>query len=218
MQESIFVLNHCNTIANQIFAELRDKNTQLNRKQFRQNLVKLGSILAYELSKSLDYREEKLHTVLGPCTLNLLQQQPVLYTIIRAGLPFLEGFQEFFDQSDCGFVGAARSEGNSEEITVSMGYQAITPFDGKDLIIVDPMLATGKSLVMSTQAILKWGQPKSLHFALAIASTQGIAHLDQSIKQPYKLWIGALDEGLNQKGYIVPGLGDAGDLLFGTKI
>lgn len=218
MQESIFVLNHSNTIANQIFAELREKTTQLNRMQFRRNLVKLGSILAYELSKSLDYHQISLETVLGPCSVHVLRQQPVLYTIIRAGLPFLEGFQKFFDRSDCGFVGAARSEGKTEDITVTMDYKAITPFDGKDLIIVDPMLATGKSLVLSTQAILKWGRPKSLHFALAIASPQGIAYLGDSIQMPFKLWIGAVDQELNQKGYIVPGLGDAGDLLFGTKI
>ena len=155
---------------------------------------------------------------MGSCTINVLQQQPVLYTIIRAGLPFLKGFQDFFDQSDCGFVGASRSEGKTDEIKVSMGYQALAPIEGKDLIVLEPMLATGKSLVASTKAILESGTPKSLHFAIAIASPEGIAYLNESIKTPYQLWLGALDQRLNQKGYIVPGLGDAGDLLFGKKL
>ncbi len=218
MQESIFVLNSTNSIANHIFAEIRNRETQRNRRQFHRNLAKLGSLLAFELSRSLEYQQVTVETVLGLSSINVLQQQPVLYTIIRAGLPFLEGFQEFFDQSDCGFVGASRSEGKTDEITVSMGYQAIAPFAGNDLIIVDPMLATGKSLVACTEAILKWGKPKSLHFALAIASPEGIAYLKESLSIPYNLWIGAVDQGLNQKGYIVPGLGDAGDLLFGNKI
>ncbi len=218
MQEAIFVLNNENTVANQFFAELRDKEQQLDRGRFRTNLIRLGQVLAYELSKSLPYRQHLVDTVLGSCSVNVLQHQPVLYTIIRAGLPFLEGFQDFFDQSDCGFVGASRSEGKTDEITITMGYQALAPFEGKDLIVLDPMLATGKSLVASTEAILQNGKPRSLHFAIAIASPEGIAYLNESIKVPYKLWLGALDERLNQKGYIVPGLGDAGDLLFGKKM
>lgn len=218
MQETIFVLNDKNSIANHFLAELRNRETQLNRRQFHRNLVKLGQVLAYEVSKSLDYDHNDFETVLGSCTVNVLQQQPVLYTIIRAGLPFLEGFQDYFDKSDCGFVAASRSEGMTDEITISVSYQSIAPFDGKDLIIVDPMLATGKSLVACTEAILKWGTPKSLHFVTAIASPEGVSYLNEAIALPFKLWMGAMDQRLNQKGYIVPGLGDAGDLLFGNKI
>jgi len=218
MQEAVFVLNNENSVANHFFAELRDKEQQLDRNRFQTNLVRLGHVLAYELSKSLNYRQQQVETVLGTCSVNVLQHQPVLYTILRAGLPFLKGFQDFFDQSDCGFVGASRSEGKTDEITIDMGYQAFASIEGKDLIVLDPMLATGKSLVASTEAILKSGNPKSLHFAIAIASPEGIAYLNESIKVPYKLWLGALDQRLNQKGYIVPGLGDAGDLLFGKKM
>ncbi len=218
MQQSIFVLNAVNSVANQIFLELRDKETQLNKGHFKRNLIKLGQIMAYELSKSLQYQQIKIDTVLGRSSINVIQEPPVLFTIIRAGLPFLEGFQELFDQSDCGFIGAHRIEGKKEDIEVSLGYHAIPPFDDKDLVVVDPMLATGKSLLASLELILEKCTPKMLHLVFAIASPEGIENLKQSIKVPYKLWVGAVDEGLNQKGFIVPGLGDAGDLLFGKKI
>ena len=218
MQQSIFILNAVNSIANQIFLELRDRETQLIRGQFRRNLVKLGQIMAYEFSKSLQYQPIEIDTVLGRSSINVIQEQPVLFTIIRAGLPFLEGFQLFFDQSDCGFIGAHRIEGKKEDISVSLGYHAIPPFNDKDLVVVDPMLATGTSLLASLELILEKSTPKMLHLVFAIASPEGIENIKQSIKVPYKLWVGALDEGLNQKGYILPGLGDAGDLLFGNKI
>ena len=218
MQQAIFVLDNENSIANQILAELRDRNTQQHRWQFHRNLMKLGGLLAYEISKSLEYQQHTVETVLGTCPINLLQHQPVLFTIIRAGLPFLEGFKDFFHLSDCGFVGASRSEGKTADISISLGYQAIADFKDKDLIIVDPMLATGKSLSACINAILEWGTPKSLHLAIAIASPEGISHLDQTLPQPYNLWVGSVDQGLNERGFIVPGLGDAGDLLFGSKI
>ena len=218
MQQSIFILNAVNSVANQIFLELRDRETQLIRGQFRRNLVKLGQIMAYEFSKSLQYQPIEIDTVLGRSSINVIQEQPVLFTIIRAGLPFLEGFQLFFDQSDCGFIGAHRIEGKKEDISVSLGYHAIPPFNDKDLVVVDPRLATGTSLLASLELILEKSTPKMLHLVFAIASPEGIENIKQSIKVPYKLWVGALDEGLNQKGYILPGLGDAGDLLFGNKI
>jgi len=214
----MFVLNAVNSIANQLFLELREKKSQLSRRNFKGNLEKLGQIMAYELSKSLKYKQTKVETVLGQSSINVIQEQPVLFTIIRAGLPFLEGFQSYFDQSDCGFIGAHRIEGKKEDIQVSLGYHSIAPFDGKDLIVVDPMLATGNSLKASLEIILQKGTPRMLHLAFAIASPEGIENIKQSVKVPYRLWIGAVDECLNQKGYIVPGLGDAGDLLFGNKI
>ena len=218
MQQSIFILNAVNSVANQIFLELRDRETQLIRGQFRRNLVKLGQIMAYEFSKSLQYQPIEIDTVLGRSSINVIQEQPVLFTIIRAGLPFLEGFQLFFDQSDCGFIGAHRIEGKKEDISVSLGYHAIPPFNDKDLVVVDPRLATGTSLLASLELILEKSTPKMLHLVFAIASPEGIENIKQSIKVPYKLWVGALDEGLNQKGYILPGLGDAGALLSGNKI
>lgn len=218
MQQDMFVLNAVNSIANQIFLELRDREAQLNRGNFRRNLVKLGQVMAYELSKSLSYQEVAVETVLGRSSINVLKSKPVLFTIIRAGLPFLEGFQHIFDTSDCGFIGAHRSEGNKEDISVSLGYTAIPPFENTDLIVVDPMLATGKSLVGSLETLLKEGTPSMLHLVFAIAAPEGIEHIRKSIDIPFKLWVGAIDDRLNQAGYIVPGLGDAGDLLFGNKI
>ena len=218
MQQSKFVLNAVNSVANQLFLELREKESQLSRRTFKSNLEKLGQIMAYELSKSLEYKQTTVETVLGESSINIIKEHPVLFTIIRAGLPFLDGFQHYFDQSDCGFIGAHRTEGKKEDIQISLGYQSIAAFDGKELIIVDPMLATGNSLMASLEVILKKGTPKMLHLVFAVASPEGIEKIKQSVKVPYRLWIGAVDEGLNQKGYIVPGLGDAGDLIFGTKI
>ena len=218
MQQSMFVLNAVNSVANQIFLELRDKEAQLSRRNFKRNLVKLGEIMAYELSKSLQYQEKEVDTVLGRSTINVLAKQPVLFTIIRAGLPFLEGFQNYFYDSDCGFIGAHRSEGNKEEISVELGYRSIAPFNDRDLIVVDPMLATGNSLLNSLELILEHGNPKMIHLVFAIAAPEGLEHIKNTMKVPYKVWVGAVDDQLNDKGYIVPGLGDAGDLLFGNKI
>ena len=218
MQQSMFVLNAVNSVANQLFLELREKESQLNRRIFKSNLEKLGQIMAYELSKSLEYKPTTVKTVLGESSINIIKEQPVLFTIIRAGLPFLDGFQNYFDRSDCGFIGAQRIEGKREDIQVSLGYHSIAAFDGKDLIVVDPMLATGNSLKASLEVILKKGTPGMLHLVFAIASPEGIEKIKQSVKVPYRLWVGAVDERLNQKGYIVPGLGDAGDLIFGNKI
>ena len=218
MQQSMFVLNAVNSVANQLFLELREKESQLNRRIFKSNLEKLGQIMAYELSKSLEYKQTTVKTVLGESSINIIKEQPVLFTIIRAGLPFLDGFQNYFDRSDCGFIGAQRIEGKREDIQVSLGYHSIAAFDGKDLIVVDPMLATGNSLKASLEVILKKGNPRMLHLVFAIASPEGIEKIKQSVKVPYRLWVGAVDERLNQKGYIVPGLGDAGDLIFGIKI
>ena len=218
MQQSMFVLNAVNSVANQIFLELRDKEAQLSRRNFKTNLVKLGEIMAYELSKSLEYQEKEVDTVLGRSTINVLAKQPVLFTIIRAGLPFLEGFQNYFHESDCGFIGAHRSEGNKEEISVELGYRSIAPFNDRDLIVVDPMLATGNSLLNSLELMLEHGNPKMVHLVFAIAAPEGLEHIENTMTTPYKVWVGAVDDQLNDKGYIVPGLGDAGDLLFGNKI
>jgi uracil phosphoribosyltransferase len=217
MQQNIFVLNAVNSIANQIFLELRDRKAQLDRGRFRRNLVKLGEIMAYEVSKSLKYKTIEVDTVLGKSSVNVLRTQPVLFTIIRAGLPFMQGFQHLFESSDCGFIGAHRIE-EEEELTVELGYSAIAPIEGKDLIVVDPMLATGNSLLAALELILQKATPRMLHLVFAIAAPEGLENLSKSINIPCKIWVGAVDDHLNRNGYIVPGLGDAGDLLFGNKI
>jgi len=217
MQQSIFVLNAVNSVANQIFLELRDKNAQLNRGNFKRNLVKLGQLMAYELSKSLHYRSVEVDTVLGRSSINVIKQSPVFFTIIRAGIPFLQGFLDYFEDSDCGFFGASRSEGKKEDIQIDLQYSSIPPFEDQDMVVVDPMLATGNSLLTSLEQILQKGSPKMLHLAFAIAAPEGLANLKKNIKVPFRIWAGAVDQHLNQYGYIVPGLGDAGDLLYGTK-
>ncbi len=218
MQQSIFVLNAVNSVANQIFAELRDKHFQQHRGNFRRNLVHLGQLMAYELSKSLQYKTRDVETVLGMTSVNVIKNQPIFITIIRAGIPFLEGFQRLFDQADIGFIGAQRIEAKKEDIEIDLQYRSIPPFEGRDLVVVDPMLATGKSLLASLEQILRMGTPKTLHLAFAIAAPEGIENLNRQIEIPYDLWVGAVDDHLNEFGYIVPGLGDAGDLLFGNKI
>ena len=218
MQQSIFVLNAVNSVANQIFLELRDKEAQLHRGNFKRNLVKLGQLMAYELSKSLQYKTTEIETVLGRSSIDVISKSPVFFTIIRAGIPFLEGFLNFFEHSDCGFIGASRLEGQKEDIQIDLQYSSIPPFEGQDLVVVDPMLATGKSLLASLEQVLQKGSPRMLHLAFAIAAPEGLENLQNNIKIPYKLWVGAVDQHLNQNGYIVPGLGDAGDLLFGNKI
>lgn len=218
MQQSVFVLNAVNSVANHIFLELRDHKIQLSRGNFRRNLVKLGQILAYELSKSLQYQTVEVQTSLGRSSIDVIKHPPVLFTILRAGVPFLEGFQNFFEESDCGFIGAVRVEGRKENIKANLHYSSFPSFEGRDLVVVDTMLATGSSLLASLEQILNQGTPSMLHLASAIAAPEGIENVKSNLKIPFRLWIGALDDELNDTGYIVPGLGDAGDLLYGNKI
>ncbi len=216
MQQTPFVLNAVDSIANQILFELRDRQIQLDRVRFRSNLKKLGELMAYEISKSLNYRTEEVETVLGRSTINVLSKHPVLITIMRAGLPFMEGFQYFYGDSESGFVGVQRIE-EDDHIDTSVDYLAVGSIEGEELIIADPMLATGKSLIAALDLILKRGTPAMLHLAFAIAAPEGLDYIKRTIKIPFKIWVGAIDERLNHKGYIVPGLGDAGDLSFGKK-
>lgn len=215
----MFVLNETPSVANHFLAELRDKEIQKNRRQFRQNLVRLGEVLAYELSRSLEYSTTDVATPLGTAKADLMIQAPVLITIMRAGIPFFEGFLNIFDQSDCGFIGAYRNpEADDASFEINMEYVATANINDKDLILIDPMLATGQSLITSLQALLKYGQPKHVHVAAAFAAPEGIKYLEEHIELPHSFWFAAVDEKLNHKAYIVPGLGDAGDLSFGNKI
>lgn len=214
----MFILAQQNTIANHFLAELRDKEIQKDRPRFRQNLERLGEILAYELSKKLAFQPAKVHTPLGISPTNLLSKQPVLVCVMRAGLPFYQGFQTIFAQAESAFIGAFRGKPNADhEFEIEMHYAATPDLDGKPLIIIDPMLATGKSIVSSYDTLLRYGTPSQVHIAAVIASRAGVNHLLSAIPDA-SLWIGDIDEELNHKFYIVPGLGDAGDLAFGEKI
>ena len=213
----MFILSQQPSIANQFLAEMRDEQIQKDRLRFRKNLERLGEILAYEVSKTLTYKEQEVQTPLEKAKIQLPSDQVVLVAVLRAALPFYQGFLNFFDQAESGFIGAFREESGAE-LTVNLGYHASPNLDNKVLILVDPMLATGQSCVESLQTLLKHGTPKSIHLVAAFAAPEGVEHLKKSITVPYSLWLGTLDAQLNAQSYIVPGLGDAGDLAFGEKI
>jgi uracil phosphoribosyltransferase len=213
----MFILSQQTSIANQFLAELRDKHIQKDRMRFRKNLERLGEVLAFEVSKTLTYQTKEIQTPLEKTEMQLPADQVVVVAVLRAALPFYQGFLNFFDHAESGFIGAFREESGSG-LTVNLGYHASPKLDNKVLILVDPMLATGQSCVESLQILLKHGTPKAIHLVAAFAAPEGVEHLKKSITVPYSLWLGTLDAQLNSQSYIVPGLGDAGDLAFGEKI
>lgn len=213
----MFILEENNSIGNQFLAELRDVSIQNDRMRFRKNLERLGEILAYEISKSFPYKKVEIQTPISKTLVNTPSKNPVIFAVLRASLPFYQGFLNFFDRAESGFIGAFREEGNGE-IKINLGYHASPNLEGKTLILADPMLATGKSFIRSIESILTHGTPEIIHIAAVIASPEGIKYIEQELKIPYKLWVGAVDESLNEQSYIVPGLGDAGDLAFGEKL
>ncbi len=215
---SMFVLANQPSIANQFIAELRDQSIQQDRMRFRTNLARLGEILAYEISKNLEYEEKKVKTPLGTAKVALPVSQPVLVAVLRAAVPFYQGFLQIFDQAESGFIGAFRKEDVGSDISVELGYHASPSIEGKTIIITDPMLATGKSVVQTIETLLTHGTPKTIHIAAAFAAPEGIEYLNSQLTIPHQFWLGALDEKLNHLSYILPGLGDAGDLAFGTKL
>ncbi|HET6542971.1 MAG TPA: uracil phosphoribosyltransferase [Chryseolinea sp.] len=213
----IFNLSAQNTIGNQFISELRNKDIQLDRARFRKNMKRLGQVMAYEISKRMNFKDETIETPLGRTSIQLLSKYPVLLTVMRAGLPYFDGFLDFFDQSDCGFMGAYRQE-NSNDIVIHLDYVATPNVNDREVIVVDPMLATGKSFVRSIQALLKHGTPSHIYVASLVASPEGIHFLKENLDVPFSIYTCAVDENLNHQFYIVPGLGDAGDLSFGMKL
>ena len=213
----IFVLNDQNSIANQFLFELRDAGIQQDRLRFRKNLERLGEILAYELSKKLNYTAREAVTPLGKTGIHVIHEQPVMITILRAGLPFFQGFVNFFDRADSGFIGAFRKE-DENHLTIKLEYIATTSLENRVVILIDPMLATGRSVVDSVNAMLKNGKPSHLHVVSLVAAPEGIDYLRKNLPLPFSLWTCAVDEKLDHRFYIVPGLGDAGDLSYGEKL
>ncbi|MEM9857733.1 MAG: uracil phosphoribosyltransferase [Bacteroidota bacterium] len=210
-------LSEYNSYINQILFELRDKEIQKDRSKFRRNLEKLGSIMAYEVSKTLSYRAEKMETPLAPLTLQL-PESPVIAGVLRAAVPFMNGFISVFDHADAGFIGAYRRE-NRENIEIDLNYMALPSTEDRVVIVVDPMLATGKSLVKAIDEIKKLGQARSFHLVCAIATPEGIDYISGRLKNnQYTIWAAAVDSHLDANSYIVPGLGDAGDLSYGEKL
>lgn len=213
----VFVLNNQNSIANQFLLELRDTQIQQDRMRFRNNLTRLGEIMAYEISKKLEYQNQSIETPLKPLQISTLTQQPVIITVLRAGLPYFQGFLNYYDHADSGFIGAYRKEGG-DEVTINLEYLATPSLEGRLVILVDPMLATGNSFIRSMAALQKQGKPSHIFLAALIASPEGIRNIQKAITNSCSLWTASIDEKLNSNFYIVPGLGDAGDLSFGNKL
>lgn len=212
----VFNLSDENTVANHFIAQLRDTGIQADRMKFRKNLERLGQIMAYEISRNFAYCSRVIDTPLGKSAIMMMEEEPVLLTVLRAGLPFFQGFLDFYDRADCGFVGAYRQEGG-HEVIVQLDYVATPHVAGRDIILIDPMLATGKSIVRAIDAIAGAGVPRHVFIASLVAVQTGIDYIHQHVKVPHSIWTCSVDERLDEQFYIVPGLGDAGDLSFGVK-
>jgi uracil phosphoribosyltransferase len=212
----VFILNKTNSIAGQFVAEMRDVDIQKDMHRFRRNQEKLGEILAYEISKTLKYTEKDVQTPLGICNSKVPAEMPVLGTILRAGLPFHQGFMNYFDQSQSAFVTAYRKVKRTGDFTIRVDHISTPNLDGKTFILCDTMLATGQSIVQVCKELMATYKIANLHIAAVIASTEGIAHVRANLPKA-KIWVCSVDEEMTSKSYIVPGLGDAGDLAFGEK-
>ncbi|WP_407523084.1 uracil phosphoribosyltransferase [Lacibacter sp. MH-610] len=198
-------------------AELRDTEVQDNRMRFRRNLERIGEVAGYEISKLLEWEEKEITTPLGTATCKMLKAQPVLATILRAGLPMHQGLLNYFDKADNAFISAYRKHHRDGSFEISLDYVSCPSLENRVIIISDPMLATGSSLVKTVQYLRDEGQPSEIHIVCAIACTVGIEYVKRN-EPKVKIWCGAIDDELTAKGYIVPGLGDAGDLAYGTKV
>lgn len=198
-------------------AEIRDEKVQKDRMRFRRNLERIGEVAAYEISKKLGSKTIEIETPLGTATGNVLEEQPVLATILRAGLPLHQGLLNYFDKADNAFVSAYRKHGKDGSFEISLEYFSSPEIEDRIVILSDPMLATGASLVKTVQFMRQEGEPKAIHIVVALACTIGIEHVRRNVPDA-TLWCGDIDDELTAKGYIVPGLGDAGDLAYGAKI
>ncbi len=213
----IKLLNQQISILHQFVSELRDVSIQHDRMRFRKNIERIGELMAYEVSKELPFKTQEITTPLGTHQSKVIAEQPVLATILRAGLPMHEGFLNIFDKADCAYVSAYRKHTDEHHFEIIVEYLASPDLNNKTLILIDPMLATGQSIELAYKALLKKGSPQKLHIVCLIASEQGVGFLKSKFPEA-TLWIADIDAKLNESGYIVPGLGDAGDLSFGEKI
>lgn len=215
----IHILNEQNSILNKFLAQIRDKVIQQDSMRFRRNIERIGEILAYEISKTLDYKSQTVETPLGEAEVEMIEDKVVLATVLRAGLPLHQGFLNYFDDAQNAFVSAYRHHSKSNEFKIVVEYISSCDLEGKTLILVDPMLATGTSLVKTYEALCeKCGRPARTIVASVIASEQGVDYAVNHMPKSTSLWLGAVDSELTSKCYIVPGIGDAGDLCFGKKL
>ncbi len=213
----MYILDKENSIANHFLAELREIDIQKDRYRFRRNLERVAELLAYEISKSLYYQNKEIQTPLEKTSVALMHDFPVIVSVLRAGLPFHQGFLNIFDHSDSGFIGAYRKQIDTNNFTIEMGYEALPPLKNRTLILADPMLATGKSLIKALEHIMQIAKPERIIIAAAIGTPEGVQYINDNLNENYELYLGSLDRQLNEKSYILPGLGDAGDLSYGLK-
>lgn len=206
------------SLMNQYLLEIRDARIQQDRMRFRRNVERIGEIMAYEISKTLIYSPKEVLTPLGTTSIETMDNSLVLSTVLRAGLPFHQGFLNYFDQAENAFVSAYRKYKDTLTFDIHVEYIASPSLEGKTLILVDPMLATGSSIELTYKALLTKGKPAHVHVATVIASKQGVEYISEHMPEIDTLWCGAIDPGLDAHSYIVPGLGDAGDLAFGEKL
>ena len=212
------ILGNYNSLISVFIAELRDIEIQKDSMRFRRNLERLGEIFAYEISKTLEYVENEVVTPLGIAPCKVLKTQPVIATILRAGLPVHQGLLNYFDKSENAFISAYRKHHKDTSFEIKIEYLSSPSLDDKVLIICDPMLATGQSMLLAYKALLKMGKPKHVHIIGLIASLEGLNYIKSHFPDNTTFWLGAVDDELTVKSYIVPGLGDAGDLAYGKKI
>lgn len=211
-------LANTNSILNNFIAEIRDHEIQKDPLRFRRNLERVGEIMAYEISKTLPFIEKSVKTPLGISDTQIINHTPVLSTILRAGLPLHQGFLNYFDRSECSFVSAWRKHHNEEDFDIMVEYKTAPNLDHRDLIICDPMIATGASMVEVYQSLLQNGTPRSINIAGVIASKDALEYLKAKLPDHATIWVAAIDQELTAQSYIVPGLGDAGDLAYGEKL
>jgi len=212
-------LGSTDSVFNQIMAELRDAVIQLDRMRFRRNLERIGEIMAYEISKTFKYDEEEVSTPLGVKEIRTMKEQPVIATILRAGLPFHNGMLNMFDHADSAFIAAYRKyDKNEEDSEIRVEYYSSPCLDDRVLILCDPLLATGESIVKTLQGLMEDEEPKEIHIAVAVASQDGLDYVQHALsRKPVTIWVGSIDEELTARAYVVPGMGDVGDLAYGEK-
>ena len=211
------ILSNEVSLVNSWINELRNVEVQTDRMKFRRNMERIGEIAAFEISKKLDYKEVEITTPLDKIKVKEIAVQPVITTILRAGVPLFQGVLNYFDKADCGFVAAYRKHDMNDYFSIKQDYLTCPNIEGRPLIVADPMLATGASLIEALKDLLTHGKPSQIHIVAAIVSRQGVEAIRKAYPEAH-IWIGAIDEELTSKGYITPGLGDAGDLSFGEKL
>ncbi|HTO34654.1 MAG TPA: uracil phosphoribosyltransferase [Flavobacterium sp.] len=212
-------LSEKNSVLNHFLMQLRDVQVQKDSMRFRKNIERIGEIMAYEISKDFDYEPIVVQTPLATKKTEIISNKIVLCSILRAGISLHQGFLNYFDNAESGFISAYRHHPfQDEHFEIKVEYQAVPSLENKTLLLIDPMLATGQSIVAVLNKMYSEESPKEIHIGCVIAAPEGVAFLKEQIRFPFHLWIGSLDERLNEKKYIVPGLGDAGDLAYGSKL